>query len=154
MKVVVTFFLMICLVLCINNGCRPQRYVVVDSAAKDVQEIVAKVNQGIGEGRYDTVLLIHGKDPILSASCVVSTNEWRVIVSNGEQQNATPIMELKSIVSDSKILNCLGCYRVRTIDCYGYIQDNGDVRLIIENYGDANGKFPEEFWEKIAGNVK
>ena len=154
MKAIVISLVVLGLVLCINNGCRPQRYVVVDCASKDVQAIVVKVNSGIGEGRYDAVLLIHGKDPILSASCIVSTNEWGKIVSAGESRNAMPIMERKYITSAPEILNSLGCYRVGEIDCYGFIQNDGDVRLIVENYGDVNGKFPKEFWDTISDNVK
>lgn len=37
MKAIVISLVVLGLVLCINNGCRPQRYVVVDCASKDVQ---------------------------------------------------------------------------------------------------------------------
>lgn len=70
--------------LCIVKGCFPRRYVVVDCEPREVQSIVAEVNSGIGEGTYDKILIFHGKDPFLSSSCVVTTNEWQKISSTGE----------------------------------------------------------------------
>ena len=83
-KILLVVLVLAFVCLCIAKGCFPRKYVVVDCEPREVQSIVAEVNSGIGEGTYDKILIFHGKDPFLSSSCVVSTNEWlsRMLVLN------------------------------------------------------------------------
>ena len=140
--------------LCIVKGCFPRRHVVVDCEPREVQSIVAEVNSGIGEGTYDKILIFHGKDPFLSSSCVVTTNEWQKISSTGEFRVGKSEMERERIVTGCVVQIPLGCYRLCGIDYYGFANGTNEVFLIVENFGDAGGKFPGKFWGIISANLK
>lgn len=130
------------------------KYVVLDSASLEVQAVVAEMNSGIGEGNYDKILIVRGKDPLLLSSCTVPNGVWKQIASKGEQIVSESIMVRERIVPDRVVRKPLGCYRLTGIDYYGFEDGSNGVYLISENFGDAGGKFPGKFWEIAVRNQK
>ena len=137
-----------------TRGCSFGKYVVLDSASPGVQAIVAEMNFGIGEGNYDKILVVRGKDPLLLSSCTVPKNVWKQIVSKGEEKASESIMACERIVPVHVVQNPLGCYRLNGIDHYGFEDGSNGVYLVLENFGDAGGKFPGKFWKIAVRNQK
>ena len=136
------------------RGCSFGKYVVLDSASHEVQAIVDKMNSGIGEGNYDKILVVRGKDPLLLSSCTVSKSVWKQIASKGEQIVSESIMVRERIVPERVVQNPLGCYRLNGIDHYGFEDGSNGVYMALENSGDEGGKFSEKFWKIVVRNQK
>lgn len=156
MKIKIAFAGLIAATTCLLfiKGCLFKKYTLIDCTSQEVQSIVAEVNSGIGEGRYETILIVHGKDSFLVSSCTALENEWERISSTGEPREGKSLMERERILNGCLLKNPLGCYRLGEIVCYGFSHGTNEVYLIVENFGDEGGKFPEQFWEVISRNRK
>lgn len=154
MRLLPVVFVATAIVFGFAHGCSPKRYTVVKSGNWDVQSVVAKVNQGIGEGHYEDVIVFHGKDPSLVSSCTVPANEWERISSMGEPRGGEPFAVREGIFEKHKTLHPLGGWCLNGVDYYGFASTNGEVYLVVVNFGDAGGKFPDEFWKVIMRNIK
>ena len=84
----------------------------------------------------------------------IITNAKIMGSSMGEFRVGKSEMERERIVTGCVVQIPLGCYRLGGIDYYGFANGTNEVFLIVENFGDAGGKFPGNFWGIISANLK